>query len=352
MNRHHQAATSYLIKYNTFLRILLLVGLGPFSLNRKTFRMHCTWPALTYGCLISLISLTISALIIYQRIMLTIQRIPTTTSLLASLIQTIVCFSAFGITNMIFISKRLSHVQFLNGIADFDQQMCSCSSSPSTCIIDPITYVKSINGNHFYCKILLETSAYACITVTLMWISNYAVPDPIGSAQMKMLHYLIAMMLLSMHIIIFHIRASALALDRRQSYVVNLVLQLSRQDWRWICDELEWEKFKIAFQLLERMFWLRTQFVNLFGVGILLNVAYDLVLFILSLNMFVSLRSEHYTWHMLELVVVTFFLCPFVKTVMLVVAVENLAKWVAIYTNSSVPVTLTQARLICKQVIC
>lgn len=306
---------NFILNYNPFLRVLFLVGLGPFALRNNAARVHCSRPALAYSGLILLATIPIAAIAMYQRAIATIQTYPPTISLLASLIQTIVCYSAYCIICIIFICKRHEHVAFLNGIADFDHHQIFSNTNNN-----PKRYTKLINSNHFYYKRFAETSIFACSSVALMMTSNYVVPDPIGSMTIKTLNYLLDIMLVSMSLIIFHIRACAMALDGRQSYIVNSMMVNSRS-----CL-MESGKCSIAFEQLGNLQQLRVKFDDLFGVGILINSAFDLVLFILSLNMLVSLRLEHYTWQQLQLVMTTFFLCPLIKTIMLVIAMENLAE--------------------------
>lgn len=313
---------SLLQDYKKFLYVLVGFGMCSFSVHQITGRIYCSRLLLVANRLFILSITCTSIAIIYSRTEATFRTHTTFSGIqvASNFVQVMVyCCVLF-----LLLIKQNAHMAFLNGLADFDTRILNRFG------------VRKVDKSSFFRKTWIENMSFVCVLSILLIVSDYEGIDPIQDELNFLLYKVLIIMIVSMVLIILHVRSCALLLQNRFSMIGNRMLELTVTVENIGCDDIVLhEEFVSAFDFLDDLWHLKRLFSETFGFIVLLNSAFDMALLIIDVFMGMLFYVLGNTTPSGTLVIIglTYFWCPVLKLLLLACALEPFGKQVlAAYT--------------------
>lgn len=205
---------SYLLKYQLFLRILFAFGMCPFIVNKSSGRVQCDRFSFGYNVIYFLLLMTMTTILLLSRAKATFSIMKSSASIevTADFAHICICFLDFCAVILMLLWKHKSHEAFLNGIVDLD------------CKIIREIGLSKVDKRLFFKRNFLENMSFIVVFTSLSVFCDSLVPDIVNSVSNIVLYKLWYVMMVSMLLIILHIRSCAQILRTRFAHISKHLL--------------------------------------------------------------------------------------------------------------------------------
>lgn len=312
--------SSFLVEYQPFVFILLLIGVCPFRVNLKE-------QSVQHSSIIFVYTLSFNFILLPTTICLLVYRVITNLEYLIY-VEVVANFIIDSLTALIYLAivfvciiKREHHMKFLNDIQHFD--LITCQTFKLEMIQECLRLRKILFGNILFCGSYFISNL----------ITDYMIQEDGTSNTDIFFRIFLALMLQSMCLVSFHVRTCAQLLIMRFRFVgMRLSKTCHGNTGQYLHaaeHALEWE---LLFETAEYLFELCEQFEDSFGFIMLLNIILDqlqITITVYMLTMLIFFQTG-LSWQLYTMTFLSYFLMPATKVVVLTTVVHQLGQQVNI----------------------